>query len=348
MGVKISDLVKPVIKEITINNLLGKKIAIDAFNSIFQFLATIRQRDGTPLKDFEGNVTSHLSGLFYRTINLIEQDIKPVYVFDGPPHELKLKTIRERREIREKQRKKMEDALDSEDQKEARKYAQGTSKLTSDMIEESKLLLKYMGVPYVEAAHDGEAEAARLVNSGAVWACASQDYDSLLFGAKRLIRNLNINRKKKVKNTTINLSIEYINLEAVLKHLDISRQQLVDMGILIGLDFFEGIKGIGEKTALQLIQTHGSIEKIIESGICIKKKPIEIDLDALAKVRSIFFQIEKPTIEPVLKWSNPNKKKIMELLCDRHNFSRERIENAFERLHAKKSQKVQTSLDNYF
>jgi len=203
MGVKITELVKPAVKNITIENLLSKPIAIDAFNSIYQFLATIRQPDGTPLKDLQGNVTSHLSGLFYRTLNLIENDIKPLYVFDGKPHELKLQTIMQRREKREEEKKLMQAAQDAGDLEEAQKHAQATSKLTGDMIEESKQLLTYLGVPWVEAVHDGEGEAARLINTDVVWAAASQDYDSLLFGAKRLVRNLNINRHKKVQNTTL-------------------------------------------------------------------------------------------------------------------------------------------------
>ncbi|MCP4762864.1 MAG: flap structure-specific endonuclease, partial [archaeon] len=145
MGTKINELVKDTKRVITFDNLLGKKIAIDAFNTIYQFLAIIRQRDGTPLKDYQGNVTSHLSGLFYRTINFIEHGIKPIYVFDGKPSDLKLETIKERREIKEKAKVKMIKAQEAEDFKEARKYAQQTSRLTSDMLEESKKLIKYMG-----------------------------------------------------------------------------------------------------------------------------------------------------------------------------------------------------------
>lgn len=348
MGVKIADLMKPAIKEITLANLLRKKIAIDAFNSIFQFLATIRQQDGTPLTDFNGNVTSHLSGLFYRTLNLIEHDIKPLYVFDGPPHDLKLQTIRERRRIREEQKKKMEDALDDENQEDAKKFAQGTSKLTSEMIEESKLLLTYLGVPYVEAAHDGEAEAARLVKEGIVWATSSQDYDSLLFGAERLIRNLNINRKKKVRNVVVSVPIEYINLKTALSSLELTQKQLVDIGILVGLDFFPGIKGIGEKTAVKLIQTHGSLEGIIKSDALKKYNTEHLTGEIIAKVRSIFLDIQPPTTPVSIKWKHVNEEKITELLCEQHNFGMERVDNALRKLRQKRSQKVQTSLDEFF
>ena len=233
MGTKINELVKDVRRTITFDNLLNKRIAIDAFNTIYQFLAIIRQRDGTPLKDYNGNVTSHLSGLFYRTINFLEHNIKPIYVFDGFPSELKLETIKERRRIKEDAKEKMLKAQEKEDFREAKKFAQMTSKLDTNMIEDSKKLLKYLGIPIVEASSEGEAQAAFLVEAGDAWACASQDYDTLLFGGKRLIRNFAISRSKKVRNTTVTLDIEYISLPKFLENLNITREQLIEMRILI-------------------------------------------------------------------------------------------------------------------
>lgn len=348
MGVKISDIVTNAKKEITIQNLIGKKIAIDAFNSIYQFLATIRQQDGTLLTDLNGKVTSHLKGLFYRTLNLIENDIRPIYVFDGPPHELKLKTLQERKEIKEDQKKKMEEAIDSGEDAEAKKHAQGTSKLTPEMISESKELLEYMGVPWIEAAHDGEAEAARLINEGIAWASASQDYDSMLFGAKRLIRNLNINRKKKIKNIEVDIEIEYYTIDRVLQELNLTRDQLIDIGILVGVDFFDGIKGIGEKTALKLIKENGSIEGIIQNKVLVKNNPIELDLDLVNKIRKIFKEVEKPKDTPEIKWRNVNENGLKELLIERHNFGESLLDSGIKRLIDKKSNKVQSSLDKFF
>ena len=196
MGVKINELVKEVKRSITFENLFQKRIAIDAFNTIYQFLAIIRQPDGTPLKDYDGNVTSHLSGLFYRTINFVEHNIRPIYVFDGKPSELKLETISERRKIKEQAKAKMIKAQEAEDFKEAKKYAQMTSKLDSDMLEESKKLLTNMGIPVLDSNSEGEAQSAYLVEKGDAWGCASQDYDTLLFGGKRLIRNVAVSRSK--------------------------------------------------------------------------------------------------------------------------------------------------------
>ncbi len=348
MGTKINELVKEIKRVITFDNLLGKKVAIDAFNTIYQFLAIIRQRDGTPLKDYEGNVTSHLSGLFYRTINFIEYGIKPIYVFDGQPSELKLGTISERREVKVKAKEKMIKAQEAEDFKEARKYAQQTSKLTSDMIDESKKLIKYMGVPIVQASSEGEAQSAYLVEQGDAWAIASQDYDTLLFGGQRLLRNFAVSRSKKVKDTKITLDIEYVSLQKLLENLEISREQLIEMGILIGVDFYPGIKGIGQHTALDLIKKYQSIEKMVNNKVSVGKKEINIDTELIREIKDIFLNPDINKDYPKLVWNRINYEKIEELLIENHNFSKQRVEGALERLKKIDSSKVQTSLDSFF
>lgn len=344
MGIKINELVGEVKRSITFENLFSKKIAIDAFNTIYQFLAIIRQRDGTPLKDYEGNVTSHLSGLFYRTINFIEHNIKPIYVFDGKPSELKLETIMERRKVKEEAKVKMVEAQEKEDFKEAKKFAQMTSKLDSDMIEESKKLITFMGIPLVEASSEGESQSAYMVERGDAWACASQDYDTLLFGGERLIRNFAVSRSKKVKDTTVTLDIEYVSLSKFLNNLGITREQLIGMGVLIGTDFFPGIKGIGQHKALELIKEHKSIENIIKN----KVKGIEIDLDVVNQIKDIFLNPDIKKEYPKLIWNKIDYEKIEELMIEQHNFSESRIKNALERLRKKDSSKTQVSLDRYF
>lgn len=347
MGVKINELVNEVKRTITFENLFKKSIAIDAFNTIYQFLAIIRQRDGTPLKDFQGNVTSHLSGLFYRTINFLEHNIKPIYVFDGIPSELKIETIRERKKIKEEAKEKMIKALDDEDFKEAKKFAQLTSKLDSGMIEESKKLIEYMGIPIVQASSEGEAQSAYLVENDNAWACASQDYDTLLFGGERLIRNFAISRSKKVRDTTVTLDIEYISLNKFLNNLGITREQLIDMGILIGTDFFPGIKGIGQKTALDLVKKYDTIEKILKNNVMIGGKEIFLDMELVARIRKIFLD---PDVKKDYKIPKPKKidfEKLEELLIAQHNFSKQRVENAFDRLRKLNDVKVQVSLNDF-
>lgn len=346
MGIKINELVAEVKRPITFENLLNKKIAIDAFNTLYQFLAIIRQFDGTPLMDKEGNITSHLSGLFYRNINFLEHDIKPIYVFDGEASELKLETIKERKEIKEDAREKMIKAQDKEDFKEAKKYAQLTSKLSSDMIIESKKLLEYMGIPIINASSEGEAQSAFLVNNKDAWACASQDYDTLLFGCERLIRNFAVSRKKKVKDTTDVLDIEYISLSKFLENLAISREQLIDMGILVGTDFYPGIKGIGQHKALDLIRKYGSIENILKENVQILGQELEVEL--VKKVKSIFLNPDVKKEYPPIKWKKINFEKVEELLVETHDFSEQRVHNALERLRKKNTSKKQVSLGDFF
>lgn len=348
MGVKINDLVNEVKRTITFENLLNKVIAIDAFNTIYQFLAIIRQRDGTPLKDYEGNVTSHLSGLFYRTINFLEHNIKPIYVFDGKPSELKSETIKERKKIKEEARKKMIEAQDKEEFQEAKKYAQLTSHLNSDMIEESKKLINCFGIPIIQASSEGEAQSAYLVKQGDAWASASQDYDTLLFGSERLIRNFAVSRSKKVKDTSVQLDIEYVSLTKLLEHLGINHEQLIEMGILIGTDFHPGIKGIGQHTALDLIKEHGSIESILKKDITIGKKKIEIPLETVNEIKNIFLKPDVKKEYSKLTWNKIKYDQIEELLIEQHNFSKNRIQNALERLKKVDRSKIQTSLDSFF
>ncbi len=290
MGVDLKPLAKNVKKIITFQNLIGKKIAIDAFNMLYQFLAIIRQRDGTPLMDFQGNVTSHLSGLFYRTINILEHNIKPIYVFDGAPNPLKLEEIKRRREIKKEATKKYKEAIDEGDEEEAKKYAQATSKLTTSMIEESKDLLNAMGVPVVQAKEDGEAQAAYLIENDDAWAVGSQDYDSFLFGAERIVRNISQNRTRKKGSTRVKVDLEWYSLDKLLKENNLNQEKLIDIGILIGVDFFDGMPGVGPKTAVDLIQKYNNIEKILDEKLEIRGNKVEehLPLDTINQVRQIF------------------------------------------------------------
>ena len=259
MGVDLTELV-PKEKKL-IKDFSGQTVAVDAYNTIYQFLSIIRQPDGTPLMDSRKRVTSHLSGLLYRNLNLLEAGIRPVYVFDGKPHDLKKGTIEERSAIKEKAQAEYEAALAEGDLEKARSKAQQTSRITKDMVEDSKTLLGLIGIPVVQAPMDGEGEAAFLVRKGHAAAVASQDFDSLLFGSPVLVRNLTITGRRKLprKQIYINVEPERMELGAVLSALSLSREQLVEMCILMGTDFNEGIRGIGPKKALKLITENGTL-----------------------------------------------------------------------------------------
>jgi len=270
-------------------DLLNKKfIAIDAFNALYQFLATIRQAtDGTPLTDKEGRITSHLKGLFNRTIKLIELGIKPIYVFDGPPLKIKQNTLDKRMTRRKEAKLKYEKALKEEDYSAARKYAQAAIFLNKDMVKESKELLNFMGVPVVEAPSEGEAQAAYMTNHEKVWASSSQDWDSLLFGSQRLIRNLSITGSRRTAQGFVKVLPEIVELDSVFKSLNLTREQLIDIGILIGNDYNEGIKGIGPKNAFKYMEEYKTIENFLgkyASNLKQKKEKAIEDLDKLKKL----------------------------------------------------------------
>ncbi len=339
MGVNISDIV--VSHEISFKELKGRIIAIDAYNSLYQFLSIIRQPDGTPLRDSMGRVTSHLSGLLYRTANYMAEGIKPVYVFDGRPPDLKMRTIEERMEIRRRAREEWESALERGDVEGARMKAQQASYLSRDMVEDAKRLLNYMGVPWVQAPSEGEAQAAYMASRGDVYASASQDFDSLLFGAPKLVRNMAITGKRKLprKRVYVDVKPEMILLEENLKSWGITREQLVDLGILVGTDYNPGIKGVGPKTALKLVKKYGNLERIMrEKGYSIEN---------YQEIREIFLNPDV-TREYQLVWKKVDEEALLDFLCGEHDFSRDRVMSAVEKLREFRKYREQRSLDSWF
>ena len=338
MGVPIGELLSK--KELELENLNGRKVAIDAFNAIYQFLSTIRQRDGTPLMDSKGRITSHLSGLFYRTINLMEAGIKPAYVFDGKPPEFKKKELEKRAEAREEALEKWEMALARGELEEAKKYAQRASKVNEILIEDAKKLLELMGIPWVQAPSEGEAQAAHMASKGDVWASASQDYDSLLFGTPKLVRNLTITGRRKLPGKDIYIEVrpELILLEDVLKELKLTREKLIELAILVGTDYNPGgIKGLGPKKALEIV-------KHSKDPLLKYQKTSEIDLYAIKE----FFLNPPTTNDYKLEWKLPNEDGIIKFLCDEHDFSEERVKNGLERLKKATRAGKQFTLDTWF
>ncbi|MCK4717341.1 MAG: flap structure-specific endonuclease, partial [Thermoplasmata archaeon] len=224
MGVDLSSILEPVPRRLS--DFSGRTMAIDAYNTLYQFLATIRQPDGTPLKDGEGRVTSHLSGLLYRTASIVAEGIRPVYVFDGRPPSEKMDTIKHRSSIRQKAWEEWQMAKEAGDMERARMKAQQSSRLSKDMAGEAKQLLFHMGIPYVQAPEEGEAQASYMAEKEDVWAAASQDYDSILFGAPRLIRNMTVTGRRKLprKQVYVDVNPEEICLGSVLSSLEVTRE----------------------------------------------------------------------------------------------------------------------------
>jgi flap endonuclease-1 len=331
-------------KILNLENLKGRSFAVDANNMLYQFLALIRLPDGTPLRDSSGNITSHLAGLMFRSTRLIcDYKIRLVFVFDGEPPQLKQREIMKRKELREKATKEWEAALKEGDYITAFSKAVMTSRLTKPMIEDAKQLLQLLGIPYVQAPSEAEAQTAYMAYKGDVWAASSKDYDSLLFGTPRLVRYLTITGKEFLpsKGITRPLKPELINLGNFLSHHDITREQLIDMAILIGTDFNEGIKGIGPKTALRLVKKHGKIENMPAE---IKT---EIEGQNYEQVRKIFLK-PQVTSSYNLKYESLNEDRLMNFLCNQRNFSSQRVETAIQRMKRFYESTKQTELEKWF
>lgn len=328
MGVKFKDIVSP--EEISLKDLEGRTVAIDAYNTIYQFLSGIRQRDGSPLMDQNGNVTSHLSGILYRTASIVDKGIKPIYVFDGDSSEHKAKTLEQRRAIKEEAMEKWEEAKAAGNIEEARKFAIRTSRMSPYTLESSKKLLDYMGIPYVQAEGEGEAQGAYMVEQGDAWAVASQDYDCLLFGAPRIVRNLTLSGGLS--------NLEYLELEKVLNEIDLTREQLIDVALMVGTDFNEGIHGIGAKTGLKLIRNNTLEDILVQKGIT----EVEVEPDEL---RDIFLKHDVNT-DYEIKFKSAKKDKLVEFMCEEHGFSESRVLNVTEKL--KKLSSTQKSLEDWF
>ncbi|MCS7120520.1 MAG: flap endonuclease-1 [Nitrososphaerota archaeon] len=343
MGVDLSGLVPKT--PVDLRSLSGKRVSIDAYNALYQFLAIIRQPDGTPLKDRSGRITSHLSGLFYRTCNLLELGIKVIYVFDGTPPDLKEAEIKRRSKIKEEAQLKYEKALNEGRIEEARMYAQMTSRLKDYMADDSKRLLTYMGVPWIQAPSEGEAQAAHLVKKGDADYCGSQDFDSLLFGAPRLLRNLTISGRRKLprKNVYVEVVPEVVELEKVLKENGITREQLIDIGILIGTDFNpDGVKGMGPKTALKLIKNYGSLENALAV-----LKDLEFPVNP-ASIREIFLH-PQVTDTYRIEWKEPDVEETVKFLCGERDFSEDRVRKALEKaIEGMSESKAKKTLESWF
>jgi flap endonuclease-1 len=343
LGVNLRDIVpKTVVK---LEDLGGKSVAIDAFNAIYQFLSIIRQPDGTPLQNSLGMVTSHLSGLLYRTSNLVEMGIKPIYVFDGAPPVFKREEIERRKQIKVDAAVHYDKAVLKGDTAKMRMFAQATTSLKDYMKQDSQRLLELMGLPWVRAPSEGEAQAAHMTRKGETDYCASQDYDSLLFGAPLLLRNVTISGRRKLpsKNVYVDVVPEVISLKDILKACEITHQQLIDVGILIGTDFNpDGIKGLGPKTALKLIKQHGTLEDALPH---IKNAEFP---HSPSEIREIFLHPDT-TDDYKLEFREPDVEGIVDFLVREKEFSEDRVRKAVEKMQAGTAKhRGKTTLEKWF
>ncbi len=341
MGTKIFDLIQG--QEISIDALKGKTIAIDSFNMLYQFLSSIRQRDGTLLMDSEGQVTSHLVGLFTRTTNFLQKGIRPIFVFDGKTPDLKEQESLARTKRKQEAAEKLKKAKTAE---EKRKYAVMTSRLTKDMIDEAKDLVRALGCPVIQAPSEGEAQCAEVVKNKDAYAVVSQDADSLLFGAPRIIRNLSITRRRKLpgRQSYTTIKPEIVELKDVLNKLSIDQSQLIALAMLVGTDYNpKGIKNIGPKKALKLVHQY-------KTELDEMFKDVGWDDYFSYTWQEVYYLIKKipVTKKYKLEWKKYDEQKIKKILIDKHDFTEERVNSSLAKLLDIQKKKEQKGLKSWF
>jgi flap endonuclease-1 len=324
MGVLLTPIV--VKHTLALGDLRGRRVAVDANGELYQFLALIRLPDGTPLQDSHGRITSHLAGLFYRTTRLIaDSGLQPVFVFDGRPPVEKSAEIARRRAVRERYEEEAVAARRAGDLAQAYSKSTMTSRLTKEMTADAKQLLRLMGLPVVDAPSEAEAQAAHMARRGDVWGAVSKDYDALLFGAPRLVRFLTVSGREFLpsQGTFRPITPELIDLQQMLDTLGISREQLIDLGLLVGTDFHPGVRGIGPKKALALVKRHGTLEQMPPTVRDAFGQDVE-------RLRQIYLAPEVRDAYDITSHTC-DVARVIHFMCDEHAFARERVTAALER-----------------
>jgi len=319
----------------------GRLLAIDASMCLYQFMIMIRENHSGSYQNLTneaGEVTSHIIGMLTRTIRLMENGIKPVYVFDGKPPELKLAELETRRAKARDAKENLQKAMESGDQEQILKATKGTVRVTKEQNEQTKHLLRLMGVPVVEAPSEAEATCAALCRDGKVYACATEDADCLTFGTKTLIRNLMAAESQKK-------TILEVSLERVLEQLNITMDQFIDFCILSGCDYCDTIRGVGPSTAIRMIMEHGSLEKVLEN-IEADKIPANFRYQA---ARQFFQECEAVDTKAIeFKFEEPDFEGLEKFLVEGQSFDKKRVDRYIERLKASKAKTKQRPLDSFF
>lgn len=315
----------------------NKRVAIDASMCMYQFLIAIRT-DGMALGT-EDTTTSHIIGMFYRTIGIVESGLKVLFVFDGKPPQEKLNELLKRKEKREKANIKLDEAKEIGKKEDVEMYEKRKIKVTSEHVNDCKKILDLLKVPYITAPSEAEAYCAYLNKIGKVDAVASEDMDALTFGAPLLLRNVTASKSKK-------LPIREYNLSEMLRELELNQDEFIDLCILLGCDFSSTIKGVGPKTAFNLIKKYRSIEAILENEDL--KLPDDF---SYKKARLIFKELgdnENDVEIEGIKWNEVNPEEIKEFLVNQHNFNEDRVTKAVERYLQCKNKGIQCTLDSFF
>jgi flap endonuclease-1 len=337
----ISDNAPGAIKEGVIDNYFGRKIAIDASMSIYQFLIAVRQIGEGQLTNEAGEVTSHLTGMLYRTIRMLEAGMKPVFVFDGKAPTMKsgeLAKRKERQKAAEAELTKLQEEGGSAEDIE--RQQKRTVRASREQSEEVKQLLTLMGVPVIDAPCEAEATCAALAAADKVFATGTEDADALTFGTPILVRHLNASESRK-------LPIVEVNLQRALDGLQLDMAQFVDLCILCGCDYTDSIKGIGPVKALKMIQDHKNIEGVLKN-LDKTKYPLPEPFP-FEEARALFVRPEvSDPATTELKWTDPNVDGLKKFLVEEKQFGEDRVNRAIERLQKCKGKNSQVRLESFF
>lgn len=350
MGIKqlysvIKDECPDAIKTGEIKNQFGRKVAIDASMSIYSFLVAVRS-DGQQLMSDTGETTSHLMGMFYRTLRIVDNGIKPLYVFDGAPPKLKSGELAKRFQRKTEATDAAEEAKETGTAEDVEKFSRRTVRVTREHNAECQRLLKLMGIPYIVAPTEAEAQCAVLARAGKVYAAASEDMDTLTFASPVLLRHLTFSEQRKEP-------IQEIHLDRVLSGLEMEMPQFIDLCILLGCDYLDPIPKVGPSTALKLIRDHGTIAAVVEAirdGVLSSKYTLPADYPH-EDARELFIN---PDVRPAdhpdcdFQWNAPDEAGLVQYLVTEKGFSEDRVRNASQRLAKNMKSGQQSRLEGFF
>jgi flap endonuclease-1 len=314
------------IETVSFDELSGSVVAIDAHNWLYRYLTTtVKWTSDDVYTTSDGTEVANLIGVVQGLPKFFEHDLTPVFVFDGAVTELKDNEVQARREQREKYEAQLEDAREEDDTVAVARLESRTQRLTDTIVETTRGLLSLLDVPVVDAPAEGEAQAAVMARKGQVDYAGTEDYDALPFGSPLTIRQL-----------TSKGDPELMDLDATLDDHDLTWEQLVDVAILCGTDFNEGISGVGPKTAVSLVHEHGDLWGVFEAeGYSVKHAD---------RIRGLFLDppvVDEPDFDTEL---SPDVGAARAYVTERWEVDPDEVARGFERI---EESLVQTGLDDW-
>ncbi|RKO99748.1 hypothetical protein CXG81DRAFT_14103 [Caulochytrium protostelioides] len=335
----IGDHAPGAIREHEMKDYFGRKVAVDASMCLYQFLIAVRS-EGQNLTNEDGETTSHLMGFFYRTLRMMDNGIKPIYVFDGKPPQMKSGELAKRGARRAAAEVSLKEAQEAGEQENIDKYTRRLVRVTKEHNTEVQQLLTLMGIPFVVAPAEAEAQCAALAAAGKVYGAASEDMDTLTFGTPTLLRHMTYseNRKKPINE---------VSYEQVLEGLEMTKETFVDLCILLGCDYCESIRGIGPHRALALLREHQSIENILAS---LDPDKFTVPEDwPYAEARRLF--LHPDVADPAtfdFEWKKPDEEGLVQFMVNEKGFSEKRIRDGIAKLNKISTTATQGRLDGFF